>query len=56
MPTISEEMKKKIQTAVKAKENKTKRGVKKEIITEDVGFVTRFHKYPVIFLFKIGKG
>lgn len=33
-PTISEDMKKKIQMAVKTKENKVKRAVKKEILDD----------------------
>lgn len=33
-PTLTEDMKKKIQTAIKTKENKGKKGVKKETITD----------------------
>ncbi|KAK4872667.1 hypothetical protein RN001_014696 [Aquatica leii] len=35
LPTVSDDLKKRIQNAVKTKENKGKRGVKKEILTED---------------------
>lgn len=35
-PTISEDLKKRIKTAVKSKENKGKKGVKKEVITDAV--------------------
>lgn len=35
MPTVTEEIKKKIQNAVKTKENRTKRGVKKETIVDE---------------------
>lgn len=35
-PTISEDLKKRIKTAIKTKENKGKKGVKKEIVTDAV--------------------
>ncbi|KAG5882166.1 hypothetical protein JTB14_002890 [Gonioctena quinquepunctata] len=41
-PTISEDMKKKIQIAIKSKENKMKKGVKKEVITEEDEEVDEF--------------
>lgn len=38
-PTISADLKKKIQTAIKSKENKSKHGVKKENIAEEVSVI-----------------
>lgn len=46
-PVITSDMKKKIQTAVKAKENKIKKGVKKEILTEEE--VRDFYHYKNVF-------
>lgn len=44
-PTISEDIKKKIQNAVKFKENRLKKGLKKENIAEDV---SGFLKMPIV--------
>lgn len=41
-PTITDDIKKKIQLAVRIKESKIKKGVKKEIITEEVHFKNLF--------------
>lgn len=49
-PIISEDLKKKIKTAIKTKENKGKKGVKKEVITDAVSTYCRIYYYKLLTL------
>lgn len=54
-PTISEEIKKKIQLAVRSKENKIKKGVKKENIAEEVNVFVVVYVGDFYICFLLGR-